>query len=162
MLNDLIKLFSLLSTLEPVHTANGHQALQACVDRIRIIGTQQLKCDVQETWPLLWEVMLKNFLEKRDELGANVRRRRCEGRNQPFSEPWLLLLGNRCLQGAIFDRSPTPIDSVLQVNTSYRENASIKPSYYKFKKSCFPEREKTYPKVERRLSAPPAKYPKAH
>lgn len=122
VLNDLIKLFPLFSTLEPVHTANSHQALQACVYRVRVIGPQQLKCDIQEARPLLGEVMLENFLEERNELGADIRGCRRQSRNQAFSESWFLLLGDRCpLRVAFFESGPTPVDSVFQVHTSYNE-----------------------------------------
>ena len=127
MLDDLIELLPLFSTFEPVHPANSHQALQTSINRIRITGSQQLKCDIQETRPLLGKVMLKNFLQERDKLGANIRGRRCEGRDQPFPKRWFLLVGNRCLQRAVFDGSPTPVDAVFEVNAGYRAITSVRP-----------------------------------
>lgn len=38
MLNNLIKFFSLLVTLESIYAANGQQTLQASVDGARIVG----------------------------------------------------------------------------------------------------------------------------
>lgn len=167
MLHDLIELLPLFSTLEPVHTADSHQALQTSVNGIRITGSQQLKCDIQETWPLLGKVMLKNFLQERDELGANIRGRRCEGRNQPFPERRFLLIRNRCLQRAVFDGSPTPVDAVFEVNAGYRvRTTSVRPYH-----PCFPKTfqrteghksKQTYQTAAQRLSAPPARYPKVH
>ena len=61
--DDLIEFIPLLSTLKSVHTADSQQTLQARVHRICIVGAQQLKRDVQETRPLLREIILKNFLQ---------------------------------------------------------------------------------------------------
>lgn len=117
MLDDLVEFLPLLSGLESVYTADGQQALQTGVDGVCIVGAQQLEGDVQETRPLLGEIMLKDFLKKRNQLSPNIRRRGCQGGNQPLTEPRFLLLGNRCAQRTFFDRGPTTINAVLQVNT---------------------------------------------
>lgn len=117
VLDDLIEFLPLLSGLESVYTADGQQALQTSVDGVGIVHAQQLESDVQETGPLLGEIMLKDFLKKRNQLSPNIRRRGCQGGNQPLTEPRFLLLGNRCAQRTFFDRGPTTVDTVLQVNT---------------------------------------------
>lgn len=63
VLDYLIEFIPLLSTLKSVHTADSQQTLQARIHRICIIGAQQLKCYIQETRPLLREIVLKNFLQ---------------------------------------------------------------------------------------------------
>ena len=116
VLDNLVEFFPLVPTLETVHTADGHQTLQACVHGVCVIGTQQLNRDIQEPGPVFGEIILEDFLQKRNELGANIRGRRCQSRNQPFSKSWLLLLTDRCAQWVIFEGCPTPVDAVLQVN----------------------------------------------
>lgn len=66
MFHNLVEFLSLLPGLEPVHPADRKQALQARVDRVRIVGSQQLEGNIDEVRPLLGEVVLEDLLEKRD------------------------------------------------------------------------------------------------
>lgn len=117
MLDDLVEFLPLFPGLESVHAADGQQTLQARIDRIGIVGTEQLERDVQESGPLLGEIMLEDLLQKRDELGANVGGRRRQCRNQPLSESGLLGVGDGCAQRVVLHRRPTAVDAVLQVDT---------------------------------------------
>lgn len=90
VLDDLIELLPLLAGLKPVHATNCQQALQTGVDGVRIVGTQQLQSQVQESRPLFGEVMLQNLLEEGNQLGADIGRRRGQGRDEPLTETRLL------------------------------------------------------------------------
>lgn len=118
VLHNLIKLLSLLAGLEPIHATDGQQALQACIDCVRIVRAKQLKGEVEETRPLLGEVVLEDLLEKRDQLGADIGWRRGQGGNQPLAETGLLALGDGSALRVVLDWSPSPADTVLQVDTS--------------------------------------------
>jgi hypothetical protein len=61
--------------------------------------------------------MLKDLLEDRYQLCADIGRRRCECWDQPLSEAGLFSFWNRCAQGAVFDGRPSTVDPVLQVDT---------------------------------------------
>lgn len=120
MLDDLIEFLPFFSGLESVDAADGQKTLQAGVDRVGVVGRQQLQGDVQEARPLFREIMLQDLLKERDQLRANVRRRRGQGRDQPLSESGFLLLRDRGAERAFFDRGPATVDSVFQVDTGYK------------------------------------------
>jgi len=117
VLHNLVKLLPLLAGLESVHTTDGQQTLETGVDVVRIIGSEQLKGDIQEAGPLFGEVVLQDLLEEGDQLGADIGRRRRQGRNESFAETRLLSLGNGDTRRTIVDRGPSTADAVLQVNT---------------------------------------------
>lgn len=118
VLHNLVKLLALLSCLETVNTANSQQALQTCVHGVRIVGTQELKSQIEETRPLLGEIVLQDLLEKGDQLGADIGGRRGQGRDQSLAEAGLLSLGNWDTLGVVFDGDPSSVDTVLQVDAS--------------------------------------------
>lgn len=118
VLHDLIELLPLLTSLEPVNPTNCQQTLQASIDCIRIVGTQQLQSQVQEARPLFGEIMLQNLLEKGYQLGADVGRRRGQGRDKSLTEARLLGGGDRSPLWVLFDRRPSSGDTVLQIDTS--------------------------------------------
>lgn len=118
MLYNLIKLLSLLAGLKPIHATDGQQALQACIDCVRIIRAKQLKGEIEETRPLLGEIVLEDLLEKGDQLGADIGWRRGQGRNQPLAETGLLALRDGSALRVVLDRSPSAADTILQVDTS--------------------------------------------
>lgn len=118
VLHNLIKLLSLLAGLEPIHATDGQQALQACVDCVRIVRAKQLKGEIEEARPLLGEIVLEDLLEKRDQLRADIGRRGGQGRNQSLAETGLLALRDWSALRVVFGRSPSAADTVLQVDTS--------------------------------------------
>lgn len=81
MLYNLIKLLPLLSGLVAINATNGQKTLQSSIDSVRVIGTEELKGQVEESGPLLGEIVLQDLLEKRDELGADIGRSRGESRD---------------------------------------------------------------------------------
>lgn len=90
VLHNLVKFLPLLSSLESVYSADGQQTLESGVDMVRIACTEQLEGKLQESGPLLREVMLQDLLEERDQLGANIRGSRSQGRDQSLAETGLL------------------------------------------------------------------------
>lgn len=117
VLHNLVELVPLLAGLEPVHTTDCQQTLQARVNGVRIVGVQQLQGQIQEPRPLFGEVMLQDLLEEGNQLGADIGRRRGQGRNESLAETGLLGRGNRRSLRAILDRRPSSSDTVLQVDT---------------------------------------------
>lgn len=73
-LDDLVEIGSCLSHLEPVHPADGQQALQTSEDRAGILGVQEIDRDVEKVGPLLGEVVVENLLERCNELCSDLRR----------------------------------------------------------------------------------------
>lgn len=126
MFHNLVKLLALISTLESIHTADGQQTLQAGVDGVRIVGAQQLEGDIEETGPLLWEVMLKDLLKEGNELCADVGGRGGQRGDQPLAEARLFGICNRGAQGVIFEGSPTAVDAVFQVDTGCGEGLDVR------------------------------------
>lgn len=57
---------------------------------VRVACTEQLESELQESGPLLGEVMLQDLLEERDQLGADIRGCRGQGRDQSLAETGLL------------------------------------------------------------------------
>lgn len=84
---------------------------------VRIVGTEELKREIQEAGPLFGEVVLKDLLEEGDQLGADIGRSRRQGGDESLAETRLLGLGNRGTRRAIIDWGPSAADAVLQVDT---------------------------------------------
>lgn len=127
MLHDLIELLSLLTGLEPVDPADRQKALQTRIDRTCVIGAEELQSKIQESGPLLGEVVLKNLLEEGDQLIADIGRGRGQCRDKSLPETGLFGFMNWRTLRAIFDRGPSACNTVLQVNTSYkRERGSVR------------------------------------
>lgn len=74
MLHNLIELLPLFSSLVAINTADSQKALQSGVDCVCIIGTEKLNGKVEEARPFLREIVLQDFLEKGNELSANIGR----------------------------------------------------------------------------------------
>jgi hypothetical protein len=117
VLHNLIELLSLLAGLEPIHAADGQKALQAGVDCVRIVRAKELKSKIKETRPLLGEVVLEDLLEERDQLSANIGRRRGQSRDQTLAETRLLSLRDGSTLRVVFDGGPSAADTVLEVDT---------------------------------------------
>jgi hypothetical protein len=120
VLHNLIELLPLLSGLVAINATDGQKALQSSIDSIRVIGTEELKGQIEESGPLLREIVLQDLLEKRNELGADIGRGRGQGRNQSLTESGLLGFGNGGTLRVVVDRRPTSVDTVLEVDTSWR------------------------------------------
>jgi len=128
VLHDLVKLLALLSSLKSVHTTNGQQALQTRIDSVRIVSREQLKVELKESRPLLGEVVLQNLLEEGNQLGADIGRRRGQGRDKSLPESGLLGFRNGSSRRTVFDRGPSSADTVLQVDTSWEAGlATLSP-----------------------------------
>lgn len=121
MLHDFIELLSLLAGLKPVDPADCQKTLQTRIDRTGVIGAEELQSEIQESGPLLGEVVLENLLEKGNQLIADIGRRRGQGRDKSLPETGLLGFRNWRTLWAIFDGGPSTGNTVLQVNTSYKK-----------------------------------------
>lgn len=89
-LNNLVKVFSCLTHLETVDTADGQQALQTGENASGILLVQEVDGDVEEIRPLLREVVVENLLQGSDELSTNLRRRGSEDRNETLADDLLV------------------------------------------------------------------------
>lgn len=123
VLHNLIKLLSFLAGLEPIHAADGQQALQTCVDCVRIIRAKKLKGEIEESRPLLGEVVLEDLLEEWNQLSADIGRCGGQSRDQSLAEARLLSLRDGRALRVIFNGGPSTADTVLQVDTGWREEA---------------------------------------
>jgi hypothetical protein len=121
VLHNLIELLPLLSGLVAINATDGQKALQSSIYSIRVICTEKLKGQIEETGPLLREIVLQDLLEKRDELGADIGRGRGQGRDQSLTESGLLSFGNGGTLRVVVDRRPTSVDTVLEVDTGWRD-----------------------------------------
>ena len=121
MLHDFIELLSLLAGLKPVNAADGQKTLQTRIDRTGVIGAEKLQSKIQESRPLLGEIVLEDLLKEGNQLIADIGRRRGQGRDKSLPETGLLGFGNWRTLRAILDRGPSTGNTVLQVNTSYRK-----------------------------------------
>jgi hypothetical protein len=61
-LNNLVKVFSCLSHLEAIHTADGQQALQTGENAAGILLIQEADGDVEEIGPVFGEVVVQDLL----------------------------------------------------------------------------------------------------
>jgi hypothetical protein len=121
MLHDLIELLSLLAGLEPVNPADRQKALQTRIDCACVIGAEELQSKIQESGPLLGEIVLENLLEEGNQLIADIGRSRGQGRDKSLPETGLFSFRNWRTLRAIFDGGPSAGNTVLQVNTSYKK-----------------------------------------
>lgn len=116
-LDNLVKVLPCLAHLEAVHTADGQQALQTGEDAAGILLVQEVDGDVQEVGPLFGKVVVQDLLEGSDELGADLRRRGGEDRDETGADGLLVAFGHgleSCL--LVLDGSPTLGDAVLEVD----------------------------------------------
>lgn len=121
MFHDFIKLLSLLASLKPVNAADCQKTLQTRIDRTRVIGSEKLQSKIQESGPLLGEIVLEDLLEEGNQLIADIGGRRGQGRDKSLPETGLLGFRNWRTLRAIFDGGPSTGNTVLQVYTSYRK-----------------------------------------
>lgn len=131
-LNDLVEVYSSITALESVHSADSQKALESSKDAAWIGGVEEVQGDIHELWPFRWEVVVEDLLEGWNELRANW----CWGRGEHWEETAAearLLILRYGLDGCLLAWGPSLGDSVLQVDGGYVA-VSIPASKYKYDK----------------------------
>jgi hypothetical protein len=102
--------------LVAVCTADREETLEASEDGSSIVRVKELHGEVEEVWPLVREVKLKDSLDDGHKLHPNQRFRCRQGREQALPETRLFIIGYHKFGGSLFDAAPAAVHSVLNID----------------------------------------------
>ena len=69
--HDLVKVYPVFWRLEPVHHADRQQTFHASGNRSRVLSVEELHGHIEEGRPFVGEVVMKDPLESREQLGTD-------------------------------------------------------------------------------------------
>lgn len=122
--NNLVKVLSIivLSGHEAESSAQGKQAVQTGHDRGGIVCVEQLGRVVGKLRPFRREVVLEDSLDNGDNLLSDEALGGNEQGDESFSDGGLFGFGYQSLGSDVRAFDPGSIDTVLEINSSYRKN----------------------------------------